>query len=284
MDHVILTRFNLPSLGAESVVRARHDWLTRRVELFERYCLPSVRAQTRRHFRWIIYFDPESPDWLQEKIRAHAQAGHYTPIFRTQVSRAELVADITSLFDTRSDELLTTNLDNDDALAADFVERLQAQPRPCDSTAYYLTTGLVRSGGAVYLHRDRRNAYPSLRERWDAPITCWADWHNRLSRHVPVVEIGGEPGWLQVVHGGNVSNRTRGRLIAPSAYRPLFGTLLDDIAEPGGGALARDRLLGRPRRVVRDVGRRVLKTVALRVLGPSGFERAKHLLATRTRA
>ncbi|MBY8850425.1 putative rhamnosyl transferase, partial [Saccharothrix sp. MB29] len=70
MDHVVLTRFNLPSVGAESVVRAQEGWLTKRVGLFERYCLPSVAAQTSSDFRWLIYFDPESPQWLKDRIAA----------------------------------------------------------------------------------------------------------------------------------------------------------------------------------------------------------------------
>lgn len=279
IDHVILTRFNLPSIGAESVVRAQHGWLTSRVELFERYCLPSVAAQTERNFSWIIYFDPQSPDWLRERIERHRADASYTPIFRAQVSRAELLSDIAALFDVKGDELLTTNLDNDDGLARDFVQRLQRQPRPQRATAFYLVNGLIKSPGGVYLNRDRHNAYPSVREDWNTPITCWADWHNRLSRHVAVVELGGEPGWLQVVHGGNVSNRTRGRLVSPAAHRALFGPALDDAVEPGRATLARDRYVGRPLRQLRESGRYALKVTALRLLGAGGFERAKQVLA-----
>ncbi|GAA3884260.1 hypothetical protein GCM10022243_56290 [Saccharothrix violaceirubra] len=281
MDHVILTRFNLPSVGAESIVRAREGWLTERVGLFERYCLPSVAAQTSRDFRWIIYFDPESPQWLKHRIAAHGDA--YTPIFRTQVSRADLVADISALFEVKGDELITTNLDNDDGLAADFVERLQAQPRRIGRVAYYLGNGLVKSPEGLFAHVDKDNAFASLREGWADPITCWADWHNRLHRHAKVLSLGGEPGWLQVVHGGNVSNRTRGRLVSPAAYRSLFGDALDDVAEPDAGVLARDRFVGHPLRVARDSARYLAKTAAQRVLGPDGFEKAKQVIAARGR-
>jgi hypothetical protein len=283
MDHVILTRFNLPSAGAESVIRARHGWLTERIELFESYCLPSVRAQTNPGFTWIIYFDPESPEWLRDRVSAHAAAGHYVPIYRTQVSRTELVGDISAQFDVKSNELLTTNLDNDDGLASDFIERLHAAPRPGGSTAYYLTNGLIKNSGGVYLNHDRHNAFASMRESWEAPITCWADWHNRLSRHVPVIEIGGAPGWLQVLHGSNVSNRTKGRLVSPTTYRNLFAPYLDDIKEPDSISRVRDYFVSRPGRIVRDTGRTVLKTVALKLFGAGGFERAKRRLASRRR-
>ena len=40
IDHVLLTRFNLPSAGAEAAIRNRKGWLEHRIVLFERYCLP----------------------------------------------------------------------------------------------------------------------------------------------------------------------------------------------------------------------------------------------------
>lgn len=279
MDHVVLTRFNLPSKGAESYVRAKEGWLTERVELFEAYCLPSVLGQTDGRSKWIIYFDPESPRWLLDRIKGHGSA--YTPVFRAEVSREELRADIAGLFDVTGDELLTTNLDNDDGLAADFVARLCAQPRPPTRTAYYLSNGLIKSPAGLYGHRDPHNAFVSVRESWDEPITCWGHWHNRMHEHLPVVGIGGAPGWLQVVHGGNVSNRTRGRLVSPVPHRNLFGGLLDDVPEPDGRTLARDRFVAHPIRVGRDCARYLAKTAVLKVLGPGGFERAKRVLAAR---
>ena len=59
------------------------------------------------------------------------------------------------------------------------------------------------------------------------PLTCWSDWHNQLGRHMDVVEVEGEPGWLQVIHGANVSNRVRGTMTDPARYRALFpGTVI----------------------------------------------------------
>jgi hypothetical protein len=33
---------------------------------FERYCAPSVSRQSTDDFTWLIFFDPESPQWLKE--------------------------------------------------------------------------------------------------------------------------------------------------------------------------------------------------------------------------
>ncbi len=280
MDHVILTRFNLPSKGPESVIRAQQGWLQKRVSLFEAYCLPSMLAQTRASYRWLIYFDPQSPDWLRSWIEGHVTSGHFVPVFREEVSDEELAGDIGELFDEPGEELITTNLDNDDALANDFVEQLQSQPIPPSATVYYFSTGLIKSAVGVYRRRDRHNAFPSVREPWsDSPRTCWADWHNRLSRHMAVVQIDGTPGWLQVVHDSNVTNRIRGTLVSPTDFRPLFGDLLDDVRSPSKLALARDHLVHRPLRVMRDSGIPIAKSVLLTVGGRSGFDRVKQAIA-----
>jgi hypothetical protein len=126
VDHVLLTRFNLPSAGAESLVRARDGWLRARIELFRRFCLPSVLRQTRQDFKWIIYLDPQSPDWLVRVMDDHSRRGTFAPIYRAEVGRSELLEDLRSVSGANHRELLTTNLDNDDGIAADFVERLQA--------------------------------------------------------------------------------------------------------------------------------------------------------------
>jgi len=43
-DHVLLTRFNLPSKGFEGMITAKEGWLTDRIALFEFYCLPSAEV------------------------------------------------------------------------------------------------------------------------------------------------------------------------------------------------------------------------------------------------
>jgi hypothetical protein len=275
IDHVLLTRFNLPSPGAERVIRAKEGWLRDRIALFELYCLPSVRAQTNQGFDWIIYFDPESPEWLKRRIQNHADDGAYVAIFRTCVSKADLIADITRVTGGQGKRLITTNVDNDDGLAIDFVERLQAVRPPQDRTAVYLARGLIKSGSRLYLRLDRHNAFGSVVENWTSPSTCWSDWHTMLGKSMHVLELQGEPGWLQVIHGANVSNRVRGRLVSPSGYVRLFPGLLDDVRVPQPKEVAIDVLLGQPRRFARESSRALAKGVALRLLGKNGLDRAK---------
>jgi hypothetical protein len=280
IDHVILTRFNLPSIGAESIIRAKEGWLRNRVQLFETYCLPSVRAQTLQNFDWIIYLDPESPQWLKDKMIQLNKPFLFTVIYRSQVSDSERLDDIKAVSGAAGSVLITTNLDNDDGLATDFVERLQREPAQADRTALYFGNGLIRQGSTLYLNRDAANAFCSVRESWEAPVTCWADWHNRLGLTMPVREVGGPAAWLQVVHGTNVSNRVRGRLVAAGPYEDKFGPLLEGVKDPGRGTLLRERVLERPYRTAREGARYVAKSVIIRAFGTSGLDRVKSLSKT----
>jgi hypothetical protein len=284
VDHVLLTRFNLPSQGVERMVRAQESWLENRAKLFEKYCLSSVKAQTAENIHWIIYFDPESPAWLLERIEEWSADNVFVPIFRATVSNSELCADLHQVVSRPGKWLITTNLDNDDALAVDFAHRLQHSAAQPHRTALYLTEGLIGCDDRLFRRTDRRNAFCSVVESWENPVTCWADWHNLLGKRMPVVEIGGQPAWLQVVHGGNVSNRVHGKLVSPAAYLDLFPGLLAATVSPSKIEFLQDTILNSPIRKGREQVRKAIKGIAMAVLGKDGLDQAKKLLASRVAA
>lgn len=280
VDHVLLTRFNVPTPGRESLIRAKDGWLRDRIVLFEKYCVPSVQAQTNQHFEWIVYFDPESPRWFMEWLEGFCSERPFQAIFRTSVSRDEMLSDVRSATGARTSTLLTTNLDNDDGLAVDFVERLQRAVTSGRREALYLSNGIILRGTEAYLHRDRANAFCSVAEPWEAPVMAWTDWHNRLGRSMPVVEVGGTPGWLQVVHDRNVSNTVHGRRVRPATYAELFPTALQALPVVRQSDVFLDIALKRPLRIFRKVTRSIAKSALLTVLGPQEFMAFKDQVAS----
>jgi hypothetical protein len=279
VDHALLTRFNLPTPGVESLIRAREGWLIDRVSLFERYTIPSVAAQTSTSFRWLVYFDPQSPGWLMRRIEEWAQQPCFVPVFRSTVSTEDLLCDIEAHTGRQHPVLLTSNVDNDDALAVDFIERVQGAQVRADRSAVYLVEGLIRSDTRLYRRADRRNAFCSTHENRDVAQTCWSEWHTMLGNVMPVVELTGAPGWLQVVHGANVSNRVRGRLVAPARYRSAFPDLLSDLPSPSRPTVLHDRAVLAPARAGKELARALAKRAALQVLGQEGLSDAKERLA-----
>lgn len=279
LTHVFLTRYNLPSGGQEQFIRAREGWLQSRTELFARYTVPSVRAQKAPH-SWIVYLDPESPQWLLEYMHTLNENGTLTPVLRETVSHSELVGDIERVTGWSGGRLITTNLDNDDGLAIDFSAIIQtAAEQIAAPAALYVTHGLILADHKLYLRRDPLNAFCSVLDEGSMPRTCWIDWHNRLPRHMPVVQIGESPGWLQVVHGSNVSNRVRGRRTSPRGHLTRFPDTIDD-AEPASRAVRiADALLGAPYRLTRDRGRSAGRDFIVRVAGKDGLDLVKARLA-----
>lgn len=279
-NHVILTRFNLPTPGVESLIRAREGWLRERVELFLRYCVPSVESQVDADVQWLVFFDPESPQWLLDRLASVVERGVFTPIYRTTVSTQDLVDDLREVVLDKGARLLTTNLDNDDALAQNACSRLQLAPSKGDREVIYLSQGLIKSPDGLYLRTDRRNAFVSVRESWDDPVTSWSEYHNEFPRIMPAVNVGGDPGWLQVVHGSNVSNRVRGRRVAPQRYATLFGEGLAEVTAPSRSEVGADLLVGLPVRSLRDAGRSSVRRVGLALMGKEGYAEAKRKFAS----
>ncbi|NYE35517.1 peptidoglycan/xylan/chitin deacetylase (PgdA/CDA1 family) [Nocardioides cavernae] len=276
IDHVLLTRFNLPTGGLEGLVRAREGWLRERIDLFERYCAPSVAGQQDADVTWIVYLDPASPQWLLDRIAPYAEQGLLHPVLREVVGVPELREDIAALVPRSSDILLTTNLDNDDGLAVDFCARIAAAAKGAapGRAALYATRGLVLADDGLFVLRDRHNAFCSVRESWHDPVTSWSEYHNELPRVMPTIELDGPPSWLQVVHTGNVSNRVRGRLVAPSAHRSRFAVPLE-AREPTARELLVDRTVTSSARRLRDGGRATARRAGLRLLGKDGYAAAK---------
>jgi hypothetical protein len=230
----------------------------------------------------MIYFDPESPDWLRSWVDSVCD-GSFTPIYRASVSASDLREDLDAVIPRKSRTLITTNLDNDDGLGLDFVARARRFVPEAQRTALYFGRGLVLAGPRLFLRTDRANAFCSVVESWEEPVTCWSDWHNRLYRTMPTAVLLGEPQWLQVVHGTNVSNRPRGRLVSPGRYAQSF-LGLDDGPEPTLGALRADRLLFSPGRKARDATRSSARRIAVATLGKDGLNRAKESLASKRHA
>lgn len=225
--HIILTRFNCSnsrsSNDREVAIRSRPGWLEGRFELFERYCLPSVLAQTNQNFEWRIYFDRHTPSEFLERARRGIGSADNIRLMLCDIYGSETVReDLARDFPEQNGWLVTTRFDNDDALRRDFVERLREEIRPGTSEAISFTYGVILGGGKTYLSPQESNAFISLSEPLANPQTVIAAPHNEMSRVAPVREVAGPPAWMQVVHDSNVSNKTRGKRLPSSSLLEGF--------------------------------------------------------------
>lgn len=255
--HVIMTRFNVARPKRQEPIRLDPDWLAGRFELFEAYCLPSVAAQGARDFHWLVYFDAETPAPVRERIEACRRVFPFVPCFTPPVDAGYWPASIAAAVAGRTPWLLTTRFDNDDALAADHVARLQgalARPGSAVRGSLNFPRGLVREGGKLYALTHLANPFASWLEPWDAKArTAISINHLKMGRVGPVRQLDGPPAWLQVVHGGNVSNKVRGRRVGPEAAAGRFPASARAGLRPASGLeIGLENLVLTPIRSARD--------------------------------
>jgi hypothetical protein len=224
--HVILTRFNVK---VEQSGRPGSDWLEHRFELFERFCLPSVQAQTCGNFVWIVFCDPEIPQPFLDRIGAYAQWKTLRPIFFRNVFHQGMAQAAVADLARGHSHLITSRLDNDDAICRTFVESIQHRFRSQPFEFLNFTNGYIMdtsAGGRIWLGRHSSNAFVSLVERAADYSTVYCGNHMDLDRQGPVVQIAEPAAWLQVVHGRNLSNQVWGTPAPAIDLRQAFGIKL----------------------------------------------------------
>ncbi len=229
--HVILTRFNVrwednpntPSIGVDPA------WLSERFDLFERYCLPSVLAQTERNFDWLLFFNEKTPAAYVDRIRAlNLEHPFIVPVFCDSLPLTEVQQAVRNVVGGKADWLLTSRLDNDDGIHPQFVAMLQKAQRFQEAEVLNYPYGVIFRAGRTYRRRDLSNAFISLSEPASASQTVFS-----IPRHVyardsyPVRQMPVDPMWLQVIHESNVSNRVRGIRIPVSSIAAPFPSLKD---------------------------------------------------------
>lgn len=209
IQHILLTRFNV---GLDARAPAGERWLRERVALFERYTVPSLRSQTRLPDCWLIYCDDGhgSPDWFREWA-AGIKGLPIEWLWVGDVTPATWTRTVGARVDPSRDLLLTTRMDNDDALAPDFCERIRGAVA---GPGEFLnpTFGLQWDGQHVYFRADPSGPFISYVEAiGDRPVTTvFAGQHDHAARRGPVRQVRTRPLWLQVLHGGNMANEVAG--------------------------------------------------------------------------
>ena len=227
-SHFIITRFNL-NLYAQD----KHDlptrtdrWLEHRFEVFERYCLPSVAAQTSGNFTWLCLFDAATPESCRRRIEGYkARCPQFEAVYYTAAQAANLTENLRTTIaayvscDRKGRKsppklLITTNLDNDDAFSSDVVELLQRELRPAPGKRIYsLLYGYQYFTDRRFALKMRytNNHFLTLAEPFDAHAETIISYrHTKAIRQLPTIYLSTARGkWLEIVHEDNVSNDFR---------------------------------------------------------------------------
>lgn len=225
--HFILTRFNLLLwLQDKEGQRVRTiKWLEHRFLLFEKYCLPSIKNQMCQEFEWIVLFDSTTPERFKEKINTYQkECPQFIPVFVepengryfAEIFREQIVKRLCSKENQNENEkrLLTTYLDNDDALNVRFVEDLQQRAlSAADGTFFYYDEGyqLYIDYNYMMMIHYPKNHFVSVVENGN-PTTLkgifgyGGHFHIDKIEGVKIERIKNQPMWCEVVHEKNMIN------------------------------------------------------------------------------
>jgi glycosyltransferase involved in cell wall biosynthesis len=230
LQHFILTRFNLLlwNKDKEGVKVRSIKWLEHRFSLFEKYCLPSIKSQMCQDFEWIVLFDSSTPERFKTRIVEYQKVcpqfvpvyvepekgRYFAEIFRREIVKRLKVDENHNANVNCNVRVLTTYLDNDDALSKGFVEDLQRRALGVkEGTFINYNDGYQYYSEDGYLMRIHypTNHFVSVVERGN-PSTIRGIFG--YGGHAHIGEINGVriehvkkmPMWCEVVHGKNMVN------------------------------------------------------------------------------
>jgi hypothetical protein len=229
-NHFFLTKFNVRSFpdlrpGCDPV------WLENRFRLFDRYCLPSVRNQSNQNFKWLVFFDADTPESFKQKIAEYTTKWeNFVPLYldiplpygEFPAAVREVVRQVVA---PDCEYLITTWLDNDDAIHQDYVSMIQDNFSRQDAETLNFIFGYQLSEGKLYFDFEMANHFISLIEKYDPDSfnTCLCKPHKEIYQVCNSAQkIICKPAWIEVVHGSNYMNVYR------RGFRIPTGKILDN--------------------------------------------------------
>ena len=233
--HVILTQFNLKGYD-KSHSGLNLDWLASRFQLFDQFCYPSMRGQSNQNFKWIVYFDSDTPKEFKDKISEYEKWKNFIPVYLSTPLTAHFNKKTILKYVSKDHSyLISTLLDNDDGLCIDFIQQVQDNFKSQDLEFISFNTGhVLHINGKLYLFRYLNNPFISLIEKIkvrnpEGFITASCAPHTELSKMGPMKSINSSFSWLQVVHSKNLSNKIRGIRISKKNINDHFSIDIESI-------------------------------------------------------
>lgn len=215
--HFLVTRFNLRIDTWETTKNGQctltDEWLQERFQLFEKFCLPSVRQQSVQDFTWCLFFDSNTSKGYRERIQAIASQYRNIRLFFIEGIKQlpiTLKAFIEEITGTGNKYIITTRLDNDDLLHRNFIKEIQARFIPIHRAVIDLRCGYqlcIKHKYAEFRYlKNEFNPFVSVIEEADKVETVMSRMHRDWVKADHVVIVSDRPLWIELVHHSNKLN------------------------------------------------------------------------------
>lgn len=217
--HLLITIFNVKETIADDVNQL-HQWTVKRYGLFEKYCLPSVLAQSEKNFEWLILIDSSTKPEVREKLE-YLQTQHQF-IFLVELNEISELVDGIRQFALRQkksvEHIVTTRFDNDDLLHEDFIKKTQELvSKSFENRVINLEDGytlkVTEHPYLLFKTKMQENPFISLVEPYNEEMLTVRKWiHNHWGKYLKVQNVTTtNPMWIQLIHRNNVSNDVMGK-------------------------------------------------------------------------
>lgn len=214
--HYLITRFNLKITGAGpegmTSVEMTEEWLDIRLNLFLKYCVPSVLEQTNKNFTWLIYFDKSTPTSITNQI-SFLQNQFPGTILVFVDDFASMLTDISSrIKSSHSPYVITSRLDNDDLISNSFIEDIQNSFLPEHNLILNFNSGFEFSAWDHVMkkwnnrpHNQFISLIEDVNKLSNGSIYSFPHW--KAPRIGRIININGEPHWIYLRHANNYSEQ-----------------------------------------------------------------------------
>lgn len=224
-SHFIITRFNLrfsdntwekDRLGNQVLT---DEWLAYRIELFIKYCLPSVLNQTSRNFLWLLYFNTGTNETIIQQFR-ELEKSHNNLIKIIMANGYDdfmerYCNDVLSFCPDNNRYVITTRLDNDDIVHKDFIKKIQE--RFCEQQ--FMAINFVKimmlnpdKNNKLFIDYSFSNHFISVIEKTEsAKISgCYSRGDRKWNIRNKIIHIFDKPYCIEIISDRNLINRFRG--------------------------------------------------------------------------
>jgi len=228
--HYIITQFNLRNFSLSDVISFEKwiTWTRSRTELYMKFCLPSVLNQTCKDFKWLLYFDSETPPEFDKFIDYLENQDLIKICYSNGIDdfNKSYFNEIKKMLPENTEWIITTRIDNDDALHKDAVETIQKNFTYKHKYLISLASGYILNTADnkmshyfypmspfISLIENTSDSPSGVFERghtkWDTLRLfifreIWHEFVRPLKRRSRFILK--KPMWIQTVHGENVSN------------------------------------------------------------------------------
>ena len=212
IQNFIISRFNLRMSKTRSLPKQK--WIDYRMDVFKKYCYPSVMNQTFQDFEWFIIVDHTTDKNLFKDYPEIIPV--YQADYEPFAGPRYITEEIKKRVKNDTEWIITTRLDNDDALRDDFMEQIQKSFTKEEYVMYFRTgIFLNTSDGRQKLFRFpfTPGSFISCIEPWTGEMlkTSYYCAHNELKKYFKVKAIENiDPMWVQTLHSMNLSTQFDG--------------------------------------------------------------------------